>query len=196
MDKSGSMRSMREKSGAQNFYDLTIDRLNSMRDNGLTKDDHDRAMTAAAYWLDASPHERCEGDGLVLAQYARNADEIIRSLLEQINEHHGVGTTAKTWGERCPVCNAKKMWQRVVEIWGPDEGPKKGYTKKDYFRDKKRDMEKGSEDILSDEDKKEAKHLKHVLSMAQQSLAPHDYEAFEKLYNILIDTRHLSIDKV
>ena len=33
---------------------------------------YDRAIVAAAYWLDASPHERTEEDGLILAQAVRD----------------------------------------------------------------------------------------------------------------------------
>jgi hypothetical protein len=32
----------------------------------------ERVSTAAAYWLDASPHERWEPDGIILARYARH----------------------------------------------------------------------------------------------------------------------------
>lgn len=33
----------------------------------------ERVRVAAAYWLDASPHERSEADGIILARYARHA---------------------------------------------------------------------------------------------------------------------------
>lgn len=36
---------------------------------------NERVRVAAAYWLDCSPHERTEADGIILARYARMAME-------------------------------------------------------------------------------------------------------------------------
>lgn len=50
-----------------------------------------RAAIAAAYWLDCSPHERTEQDGVILARYARmklaervSADKIAMVLSEEL----------------------------------------------------------------------------------------------------------------
>lgn len=40
----------------------------------------ERVATAAAYWLDASRHERIEADGVILARYARKAMQEIEQL--------------------------------------------------------------------------------------------------------------------
>ncbi len=40
----------------------------------------ERVAVAVAYWLDCSPHERTEADGIILARYARMAMEKIESL--------------------------------------------------------------------------------------------------------------------
>ena len=40
----------------------------------------ERVIVAAAYWLDCSPHERTEADGVILARYARKAMEEIIQL--------------------------------------------------------------------------------------------------------------------
>ena len=41
---------------------------------------NERVAVAAAYWLDASPHERAEADGVILARYARKAMQEIEQL--------------------------------------------------------------------------------------------------------------------
>jgi hypothetical protein len=50
-----------------------------------------RAIIAAAYWLDCSAHERTEEDGIILARYARmklaervSADKIAMILSEEL----------------------------------------------------------------------------------------------------------------
>lgn len=40
----------------------------------------ERVATAAAYWMDASPHERWVPDGIILARYARHAMAEIERL--------------------------------------------------------------------------------------------------------------------
>lgn len=47
-----------------------VDRYRAMP---LNSELAERAMTGAAYWLDASPHERTEEDGEIVAHYARLA---------------------------------------------------------------------------------------------------------------------------
>ena len=44
----------------------------------------ERVRVAAAYWLGASPHERSEANGIILARYARHAMETIRQQAEEI----------------------------------------------------------------------------------------------------------------
>lgn len=46
----------------------------------------ERVATAAAYWLDASPHERWEPDGIILARYARYAMTEIERLRAELCE--------------------------------------------------------------------------------------------------------------
>lgn len=63
--------------------------------------DYERAIVAASYWLDASPHERTEGDGLVLAQAVRDLlDELAEAntLLKQEQEECG-----KHLDEKCKL---------------------------------------------------------------------------------------------
>ena len=40
----------------------------------------ERVRVAAAYWLDASPHEQTTADGVILARYARHAMDLIESI--------------------------------------------------------------------------------------------------------------------
>lgn len=44
----------------------------------------ERVATAAAYWLDCSPHERWEPDGIILARYARKAMSELQQTREEL----------------------------------------------------------------------------------------------------------------
>jgi len=51
----------------------------------------ERVAIAAAYWLDCSPHERTEADGIILARYARMAMGKIARLEEILFAGEGKG---------------------------------------------------------------------------------------------------------
>lgn len=96
----------------------------------ITKQRHDRALVAAAFWLDKktysthvvyAEHERITKNALLLAQYVRDIELVMRALTEHVIDHHGNGTTAESWGTVCPKCKNNKFWQKIKKIWGDDE---------------------------------------------------------------------------
>ncbi|MEK4360866.1 hypothetical protein NYE48_28055 [Paenibacillus sp. FSL M7-1455] len=46
----------------------------------------ERAAVASAYWLDCSPHEHTEEDGLVMAIYIRKVMPVMERLLTMLSE--------------------------------------------------------------------------------------------------------------
>lgn len=68
-----------------------------------------RAIGSAAYWLDCSPHERTEEDGIWLAKYARVAIERIVEL-ETAKMESRLKELRKM---SCPVCDAPAKEVRV-----------------------------------------------------------------------------------
>jgi hypothetical protein len=75
---------------------------------------YDRAVVAAAYWLDASPHERTEEDGLILARAVRDLlderaalDEVIIDLTKKWTKTEAERTKYKQYLEEC-LCGKVK----------------------------------------------------------------------------------------
>jgi len=68
----------------------------------------ERAMIAAAYWLDMSPHEQTQEDGIILAQYCRQLmDELV-----EIQEHIVSAPTMLFWNTQI-----KKAWLKKNKEW-------------------------------------------------------------------------------
>lgn len=53
----------------------------------MTEQELQRADTGAAYWLDCSPHERTEADGLIVAQAYRELRQRIGLALDYANRN-------------------------------------------------------------------------------------------------------------
>jgi hypothetical protein len=71
----------------------------------------ERVATAAAYWLDGSPHERWVPDGLILARYARYA----------LGEIHRLKTATPVQGyreEECDWCGTDTMCHEIIKADG------------------------------------------------------------------------------
>lgn len=78
----------------------------------------ERVRVAAAYWLDASPHERIEADGIILARYARMAMEKLELAVKALEEakerfddfrrNWDCDSDAHKYNTPCRVCESEK----------------------------------------------------------------------------------------
>lgn len=70
-------------------YDAPLtseEQVDKYRAMPLCKDLTERASVGWSYWLDCSPHERTEADGLIVAHYARLAHERVHNLETALHE--------------------------------------------------------------------------------------------------------------
>lgn len=65
----------------------------------------ERVAVAAAYWLDCSPHERTEADGIILARYARKAMVELIEAQQTIARQQAKIDVALSWTWHCGEAN-------------------------------------------------------------------------------------------